>query len=171
MRGFGWSEAPARGYATVDRVNDVLAVLDALALPRVRLIGHGWGAWTGFFACLQDPQRFSHFLAANMVQQTSPSTSRPAGSRTGPAGEQLNWQYVIHDIPHLVTGRFHLQRLQVPTILLAGERDVVVTPSMLRGGTDQADHLTIQVVPAAGHLLPEEAPTTLAATATRLFST
>jgi pimeloyl-ACP methyl ester carboxylesterase len=67
QRGFGWSEAPRRGYTTADRVTDLIALLDALELDRVRLIGHEWGAWAGFFACLRAPDRFSHFLALNVV--------------------------------------------------------------------------------------------------------
>ncbi|MCP3818353.1 alpha/beta fold hydrolase [Streptomyces sp. A3M-1-3] len=67
QRGFGWSDAPARGYGTDPRVDDVLALLDALGLERVRLIGHDWGAWTGFHLCLRAPHRISHYLALNMM--------------------------------------------------------------------------------------------------------
>jgi pimeloyl-ACP methyl ester carboxylesterase len=67
QRGFGWSQAPPTGYGTATRVADLLGLLDALGLDRVRLIGHEWGAWAGFFACLRAPERFSHFLALNVV--------------------------------------------------------------------------------------------------------
>ncbi|MFE4974522.1 alpha/beta fold hydrolase [Kitasatospora sp. NPDC056651] len=67
LRGFGWSEAPAHGYDTATRVRDVLALLDALDLPSVKLIGHEWGAWLGFHACCLAPERFSAFLALNIV--------------------------------------------------------------------------------------------------------
>jgi pimeloyl-ACP methyl ester carboxylesterase len=67
LRGAGWSDAPASGYTSADRVTDLLALLDALELDRVALIGHEWGARTGFLACLRAPERFSHFLALNAV--------------------------------------------------------------------------------------------------------
>jgi pimeloyl-ACP methyl ester carboxylesterase len=67
QRGFGWSDTPKAGYTTADRVADLLALLDALELDRVRLVGHEWGAWAGFAACLRAPERFSHFLALNIV--------------------------------------------------------------------------------------------------------
>ncbi|MFJ7205878.1 alpha/beta fold hydrolase [Streptomyces sp. NPDC098789] len=67
LRGFGWSEAPAGGYDTDSRVADVLALMDGLGLDRAALIGHDWGAWTGFHLCLRAPERFSHFLALNML--------------------------------------------------------------------------------------------------------
>jgi pimeloyl-ACP methyl ester carboxylesterase len=67
QRGFGWSDAPAKGYDTDSRVDDVLALMDELGLGRVRLIGHDWGAWTGFHLCLRAPERFTHYLALNML--------------------------------------------------------------------------------------------------------
>lgn len=54
QRGSGWSDAPRTGYTTADRVADLLAL-------------HEWGAWAGFAACLRAPDRFSHFLALNVV--------------------------------------------------------------------------------------------------------
>jgi pimeloyl-ACP methyl ester carboxylesterase len=63
LRGFGWSQAPPGGYDKQTMADDVLAVLDALDLERVRLIGHDWGAWIGFLACAAAPERFEAFLA------------------------------------------------------------------------------------------------------------
>jgi pimeloyl-ACP methyl ester carboxylesterase len=42
-------------------------LLDALGLDEVDLISHQWGAWTGFFACLEAPERFRHHLALSVV--------------------------------------------------------------------------------------------------------
>jgi pimeloyl-ACP methyl ester carboxylesterase len=63
LRGFGWSDAPEGGYEKQGLADDLLAVLDALELDRVRLVAHDWGAWTGFLACLTAPERFEAFLA------------------------------------------------------------------------------------------------------------
>jgi pimeloyl-ACP methyl ester carboxylesterase len=67
LRGFGWSEETRRGYDTDGLGADVLALLDALHLPEVGLVGHDWGAQVGFRLCLAAPARFSAFLALNMV--------------------------------------------------------------------------------------------------------
>jgi pimeloyl-ACP methyl ester carboxylesterase len=40
LRGFGWSDAPRRGYEKENLADDVLAVLDELGIERV---GHDWG--------------------------------------------------------------------------------------------------------------------------------
>lgn len=63
QRGLGWSSTPRTGYDLATRVDDLIAVLDQLGLEKVDLIGHQWGAWTGFFACLLAPDRFRHHLA------------------------------------------------------------------------------------------------------------
>src|SRR3954454_3850630 len=47
--------------------SDVLAVLDALGIERVKLVGHDWGGWIGFLLCLREPQRFERFLALNIL--------------------------------------------------------------------------------------------------------
>ena len=45
---------------------DVLNLIDALGLERVRLLGHDWGGWIGFILCVRAPERFSRFLALNI---------------------------------------------------------------------------------------------------------
>lgn len=67
LRGFGGSDAPRRGYEKENMASDVLAVLDALGLERVKLVGHDWGGWIGFLLCLREPGRFERFLALNIV--------------------------------------------------------------------------------------------------------
>jgi pimeloyl-ACP methyl ester carboxylesterase len=67
LRGFGWSDAPARGYEKENMADDVLAVLDELGLERVKLVGHDWGGWIGFLLALKAPQRFDRYLALNIL--------------------------------------------------------------------------------------------------------
>ncbi len=66
LRGFGWSDAPRRGYEKENLASDVLAVLDELGLERVKLVGHDWGGWVGFLLCLRAPERFDRYLALNI---------------------------------------------------------------------------------------------------------
>jgi pimeloyl-ACP methyl ester carboxylesterase len=64
MRGFGWSSWPRNGDFRKQRVaDDALALLDALALDRVQLVGHDWGGWAAILAALTAPERFSSLLA------------------------------------------------------------------------------------------------------------
>ena len=53
---------------------DVLAVLDALEVDRVKLLGHDWGGWIGFILCLRAPERFDRYLALNILHPWQTST-------------------------------------------------------------------------------------------------
>ncbi|MFF7354971.1 MULTISPECIES: alpha/beta fold hydrolase [Streptomyces] len=66
LRGFGWSQSTRRGYDMDGLADDALALLDALGLERVGLVGHDWGAHLGFRLCLRAPERFTGYLALNM---------------------------------------------------------------------------------------------------------
>ena len=101
LRGFGWSDAPAGGYDTESRVADVLAVMDALGVDRARLIGHEWGAWVGFMLCLRAPERFSHYLALNMLHPW------PLHRRLMPQAWRY-WYTAVLEFPLL--GRWMLRR-------------------------------------------------------------
>ncbi|MFF2809083.1 alpha/beta fold hydrolase [Streptomyces sp. NPDC058000] len=67
LRGFGWSEQTRRGHDIDALSDDMLALLDALGLDRVGLVGHDWGAHVGFRLCLRAPERFSGYLALNVA--------------------------------------------------------------------------------------------------------
>jgi pimeloyl-ACP methyl ester carboxylesterase len=63
LRGAGWTEAPDTGYHAEQLVADVVALLDALELERVRLMAHDWGALVGFLLCLDHPQRVERYIS------------------------------------------------------------------------------------------------------------
>jgi pimeloyl-ACP methyl ester carboxylesterase len=65
LRGFGWSDAPDGPYDKETMADDVLQLLDALDLPRVRIIGHDIGGFVAFLICLEHPERVSHYMALN----------------------------------------------------------------------------------------------------------
>ena len=67
LRGHGWTDAPSGPYDKEQMATDLLGLLDAMELPRVGLVGHDWGGWTGFLACLRAPERFRAFLALGIV--------------------------------------------------------------------------------------------------------
>jgi pimeloyl-ACP methyl ester carboxylesterase len=74
LRGFGWSDAPADGYDKQTMADDVLALLDALGLERVAIVGHDWGGWIAFLAAMKAPERFERVLALGI----SPPFGRPS---------------------------------------------------------------------------------------------
>jgi pimeloyl-ACP methyl ester carboxylesterase len=67
LPGYGWSGPPPHRWQKEQVVTDVLALLDQLGLQRVVLVGHDWGGWIGHLLALRAPQRFSAFLALNII--------------------------------------------------------------------------------------------------------
>jgi pimeloyl-ACP methyl ester carboxylesterase len=76
LRGLGWTDAPPDGYEKEELASDVLALLDALEVGRVRLVGHDWGGWIGFLLCLREPDRFERHLALNILPPFLPLEAR-----------------------------------------------------------------------------------------------
>jgi pimeloyl-ACP methyl ester carboxylesterase len=67
LRGFGWSDAPRSSYAKHELAGDVIALLDALELERVRLVGHDWGGFVAFLAAQRAPERIQDLMAFSIV--------------------------------------------------------------------------------------------------------
>lgn len=66
LPGFGWSGPAPHKWAKEDVASDVLALLGALGLDRVLLVGHDWGAYVGYLMVLREPDRIDGYLALNM---------------------------------------------------------------------------------------------------------
>ena len=62
LRGHGWSDAPRTGYLKSQLAADLIGLLDELGIERTRYIGHDWGAFAGFIAVLEHPERFERFM-------------------------------------------------------------------------------------------------------------
>ncbi|HEV3375756.1 MAG TPA: alpha/beta fold hydrolase [Thermoleophilaceae bacterium] len=78
LRGFGWSDAPPGDYAKSTFATDLLALLDAEGLDRVRLIGHDWGGYAAFLLALERPDRVQSLLALDIAPPwVRPSLPRP----------------------------------------------------------------------------------------------
>jgi pimeloyl-ACP methyl ester carboxylesterase len=222
LRGHGWSGAPAAGYDKEQLATDLLGTMDALGLDRVGLIGHDWGGWTGFLACLRAPERFRAFLALGIthpfqqldarvlqswrgtyqvalstpllsswalratpriVEQTvragslrdsgDPRTygevfQEPARAR---ASALLYRTFLTKEVGPVMRGRYRDQRLTVPTRLLGGAGDPVITSAFLAGYEAHADDMTVEILDGVGHFIPEEAPDVVAARAREMFPT
>jgi pimeloyl-ACP methyl ester carboxylesterase len=81
---YGWSGPPAHRWAKEDVATDVLALLDALALERVLLVGHDWGGWISQLMALREPHRFTSLLTLGIPHVwQSPRTTLPNLWRLG----------------------------------------------------------------------------------------
>ncbi|MER6978066.1 alpha/beta fold hydrolase [Streptomyces carpinensis] len=127
-----------------------------------RAVLRHWPAFTRFLLRHQAAD-------ASVWQEAELAEYSAAASACAHAGQALFWQYVLRDIPALVRGSARRQRLTVPTLLLGGERDNVIPPSLLAGAEPYADDLTVRIVAGAGHFLPQERPQAVADAMKELF--
>jgi pimeloyl-ACP methyl ester carboxylesterase len=67
LRGWGWSAAPPGAYAKVTFAQDMLALLDAEGLDRVRVMGHDWGGYVAFLMALMAPDRVERLVALDIA--------------------------------------------------------------------------------------------------------
>jgi pimeloyl-ACP methyl ester carboxylesterase len=58
LRGYGWSDAPPRGYEKAQMARDTIALMDELGLDKVHYAGQDWGAFSGYLLGFERPERF-----------------------------------------------------------------------------------------------------------------
>jgi pimeloyl-ACP methyl ester carboxylesterase len=208
LRGFGWTDVPRSGYDRETMASDVLALLDALELQRVGLVGHDWGGWIGFLLGLHEPRRISRLVALNVVPPWSSGdlrglleawrlayqvplalpklgglvverggagkllagasdaftpdeleafTSRLTGDRAR-ASELLYRTFLLREVIPVARGRYADLELEVPTLLVVGERDAVIPVRTLRRQVARAPAIELELVPDTGHFIVDEKP-------------
>ena len=140
LRGLGWTDAPPGGYEKETLAEDVVNLLDALELERVRLIGHDWGGYVGFLLCLHHPERFSRYLALNIIHPWLKVDPR--------AGKDL-WR-VWYQVALAMPG--------VGSRLLRSRPDLI--PRMLKGGATRREAWTAEDLRAFAEPLREPARAT-----------
>ena len=142
-----WVRVPAPRPATLARgsYQGVLAtpLLGARAAPAVARAVLLRGAAPGF--AWRDDE-----LEAYVAPYREPARGRAASA--------LYRTFLTRELPALAAGRYAGRRLRVPTLLLTGEADPVVTPDRLRGAERHADDLRTGVIAGAGHFVAEESP-------------
>lgn len=126
LRGFGASDAPRAGYGTDDLVDDVLALLDALGLERVHLLGHELGGRIAFHLAARAPHRVDRLVTLNALHPYwSPRHLAVHAWRswwTVPVETPLLGRLVLRRVPWFVRLLFRLGRLPVADAESALER-------------------------------------------------
>ncbi len=223
LRGFGWTEAPGHGYDAETFAADQVALLDALELESVSVIGHDWGGWTAFLLGLEYPERIERMVVCNAphpwpevdprllleawrswyaVAVATPvlgsrllqATGFAAGilrrgnfempfdtddfelyggvfrdpARAGAASSL--YRYYLRSFAQGARGGWRSQRLDVPTLLLFGERDRYVTPRALPGYEKHASEMEVELIEDSGHFLVDEKPDLVARRALAFLS-
>ncbi len=102
QRGYGETDAPADVSAyTIDKIgSDAIGVLRQLGInEKVSVVGHDWGAFVGWYLCLNNPDLFDAFVAV--------SVGHPLAYRNaGPEQWFKAWYVVMFQIPGLAEWLF-----------------------------------------------------------------
>jgi len=98
LRGAGWTDAPSHGYTEDQLLADVVALLDALGLDRVHLVGLDIGAVLGFRLCLFHPERVRRFVSLGAPHPYPPELSARVLARVLPKAWRL-WPRFALTVP------------------------------------------------------------------------
>lgn len=78
LPGYGWSGPAPHRWRKEDVASDLLALVDALALDRLVVVGHDWGGYLGYLMLMRKPDTFDGFLVLNMAHPWVPLRTRLA---------------------------------------------------------------------------------------------
>jgi len=188
QRGFGQSldvaERPGRSMF----VSDLAALVDHLGLARISIVGQSMGGWTALGFAVAHPERMERLVLADTTAGiAAPPVLEAIGSRReppqdflerglsgayrkqNPAGTFLYAQIAGLNPPNpeplqsLLEGTDGpgadvLGALDVPTLLVVGEHDPVVSPGMAETCAGLFPDATVEVFPQAGHSVYFEKP-------------
>ena len=100
-------------------------------------------------------------LAAFAERFTEPARAR--------AAVQTYRVFNLHEVWPILRGRYADARLQVPTLMVFGEDDQALRPSLLAGYQRHAEDMRVELVPGCGHFIADERPELVAARALSFF--
>jgi pimeloyl-ACP methyl ester carboxylesterase len=83
--------------------------------------------------------------------------SRLGGERAR-ATERLYRTFFTHELPRLPRARYSAAGLRVPTRLVFGQRDVVITTRAVKDAAAQSDMIELELVADATHFVVDEKP-------------
>lgn len=119
LRGFGDSDKPTDtdAYRVAHTVADMLAVLDALDAPTVRLVAHDWGALAGWGMAAFAPDRIDRYAAL--------SVGHPKAFAAAGFEQRMRSLYmVLFNVP--VVAEQFLQRFGAQLLASHPDRDAVL---------------------------------------------
>jgi pimeloyl-ACP methyl ester carboxylesterase len=197
LRGAGASSAPAQGYSMARYADDLVAVLDALAVRRAVVCGLSMGGYIAFELVRRHADRVAALVLADTRAEPDTAAGRTARDElialarregVGAVNERLLPKLLAPSTftrqPELVTevremmGRYSLPgmvgalgalrdrpdssatlaEIRVPTLVLVGEEDQVVSPAAAERMAAAIAGARCVTIPGAGHLAPLEQP-------------
>ena len=157
LRGHGCTDRPGV-YSFELMRDDVIAVLDALGLRDVVLVGHSMGGTVAYLVAQAQPDRISRLV----VEDVLPPFSRARATPERPEGA-LSFDWAV--VPAMVeqvndpTRRWwkHLSGITAPTLLIGGGPTSHIPQDLLLEVSRLLPDCTLMTVPA-GHNIHDNEP-------------
>ena len=144
LRGYGESELPRGGYDLDSLASDVVALIDALGVSRVNLVGHDWGGAIAWHLATHHAQRLERVV---ILDCPHPALMARALQRN-PVQRRRSWYMFFFQLPVLPElwltrneGR-NLARMfrtgspgeaAVPAQLIEAQKRALLAPGRIRG--------------------------------------
>ena len=172
----------ANGLALDDLVADLAAFVDGLELASFDLIGFSMGAAAALAYAVESPARLRSLVLVGAATEREPRTSvirhladvarierqDPAWAaalarRHDPFQGEGAWRRLMPAIVAFVAGQVpptpaELRRVEVPTLVVVGDRDPVVPVPQAVALARQLPDARLFVVPGCGHEVPAKRP-------------
>jgi pimeloyl-ACP methyl ester carboxylesterase len=71
---------------------------------------------------------------------------------------RMGEQVAAGGVPEEYASKFTSRTVEVPTLVIWGENDTALLPSLTRGLSEWVPRLRVEIVPGAGHWVPYERP-------------
>lgn len=126
VRGHGGSPVPPGPYSIAELGEDLIALLDRLALPRASVCGLSIGAMIGLWSAAQAPERVDRLIACCTTAHFGPETAAAYRERAGIVRRQGMGAVVDGVIERWFTPEFAAQR---PNAVLAIRDGFLATPA------------------------------------------
>jgi pimeloyl-ACP methyl ester carboxylesterase len=156
-----------------ERVSSLLAlnVLPPWPARERRTLLDGWRFL--YMPVLSTPG-FGGWVGRTVGPRGLPEHARDAfGSRLGGerarATERLYRAFFLRELPRLLRGRYSAADLRVPTRLVFGQRDVVITTRAVEDAAAQSSSIELELVADATHFVVDEKPELVADRLLRLL--
>lgn len=177
-----WDPAASAGLHLPDLVDDLLGLLDALALPAVHLVGFSMGGATALATAVAAPERVLSLVLVGTSTEREPRTSvirrladvarierqDPAWAaalarRHDPAQGEGAWRRLMPAIAAFVAAQepaspAELRRAAMPTLVVVGDRDPIVPVGQAWAMARQLPDARLFVVPGCPHEVPSKRP-------------
>ncbi len=173
LRGHGLSDRPASAYTVDELVGDIERVVDALRLPRrFVVLGHSFGGALAASYAVKHPDRVERLiLASTSVEFELNPLIRFAFRLPTTIAEPIRAMFpkslaapasvlkaMYHDALSKWDGDDVLPRVQAPTLVIIGHRDLVFKASAYDAVPDRIPGAQVAKIPVSAHLVQLERP-------------